>query len=124
MGKRGLIQRSACAAAMIAVALLGFAFTQSVVMQTAMAAPGVAMPLCSSTAMSHGPGSHDAGQAQKACPYCAAAAHAPLCGFEPALPRPSVLAWSTYTQRRPLGPRGPPDITPNARGPPAAPLTI
>ena len=122
----GVIRWSAHAAALLAVALLGFASTQSIVMQAAPATPGMGVVLCTSMgpaqlgAELHG----HAGKHRASCPFCAAAAHPPLCTLEVAIPRPTVLTWASYAERPPLGPRGPPEVTPNARGPPTASLTI
>ena len=127
MVKRGLVKRSACAAGLLAVALLSFAFAQSVVMRAAGSMPGgMTMAICTSAGMAHVAVGHDvpANKAQKACPYCAAAGHAPVCGPVASVSRSVAVAWTTYAAFRPLGPRGPPEFPPNARGPPAAALTI
>ena len=141
--------RSATAAALLAVALFAFAAVQSVVMQARRAVdpamtmtmadtstpdmpdmPGMSMsmsmPNCdhmnaAPPASDHG---SQPGKGQAACPYCAAAAHLPLCAGAPAMPVVSSVAWAAYTLRPSLGPRGPPVFEPKARGPPESPLTI
>jgi hypothetical protein len=126
MVKRGPMDRSAYAAALLAVALFGFAFTQSGVMQVSRAMPGMTMIIC--TAQGPVKVSADSGvpkgKSQNICPYCAAAAHAPLCASIEPIAQSSAVAWTAYLALRPLGPRGPPARAPNARGPPPAILTI
>jgi len=126
MVKRGPKRRSAYAAAFLAVALLGFAFVQSVVMQAAGAMPGMTMVICTSQGKVDAGADHGVpkGSSQKACPYCAAAAHAPLGASVEPIPTAVAVAWSAYPLLRPLGPRGPPARAPNARGPPPPILTI
>jgi hypothetical protein len=126
MWMRCLIQRSAHAAALLAVALLGLASTQSIVMQAAEAAPGPAMAACAGMAMTQPNAKHGvpADKTRKTCPICAAAAHAPVCGSVVSIPRSSAVAWMTYGALQPLGPRGPPAFAPKARGPPQIALTI
>ena len=127
MAKRGPIHRSAYAAALLAVALFSLAFTQSVVMQDAGAVPGMTMVNCPGMASMGMNASHGVptDKSQNTCPFCAAAAHAPLCAATIWIPRSSAVAWTAYPALRPLGPRGPPSRTPNARGPPhPAVLTI
>ncbi|MDB5479252.1 MAG: hypothetical protein JWO83_305 [Caulobacteraceae bacterium] len=129
MGARGLLRRSTYAAALLAVALFSFAYVQSLVMRASGDMPGamtMTMPVCTSAGMAHvhvhHGGPHDA--SQKACPYCAAAAHAPICGSIAPIPRSTTVAWTAYSAMQPLGPRGPPPFTARARGPPQAALTI
>jgi hypothetical protein len=127
MVKRGLVKRSACAAGLLAVALLSFAFAQSVVMRATGSMPaGMTMAICTSAGTAHATVGHDVpgNKPQKACPYCAAAAHAPVCGTVASVSRSVAVAWTTYAALQPLGPRGPPEFTPSARGPPPAALTI
>lgn len=126
MAKRGLIWRSAHAAALIAVALLSFAFTQSAVMQATGAMPGMTMVICTAQGAVQVNADHGApaGKSQAACPFCAAASHAPLAASIDPIPQAAAVAWTAYPALRPLGPRGPPARAPNARGPPAAILTI
>jgi hypothetical protein len=139
MGRRGAGKLSTYAAALLAVALFAFAAVQSVVMQAVMAAepdmamsmadmPGMSMPMpgcpnmgAMQTDSGHG-SQTDKGQA--VCPYCAAAAHLPLCAGAPAIPLVSAVAWAAYTVSPSLGPRGPPALEPKARGPPETPLTL
>jgi len=126
MVKRGPIFRSAYAAAFLAVALLSVAFIQSTVMQTTGAMPGMTMAICTSHGAATVGAEHGVpkGQSQQTCPYCAAAAHAPLCASTDPIPASVAVAWSAYTALTPLGPRGPPARAPNARGPPPTDLTI
>ena len=108
--------------ALLAVALLSFASAQSIIMQAAGSAPGgMTMAICTSAGLAHANAGHHAPaeNAHKTCPYCAAAAHAPLCAFAAPIPPSSLVAWTAYLALRPLGPRGPPARAPNARGPPA-----
>ena len=110
----------------MAVALFCFAFTQSVVMQAAEAAPGMTMPNCTmNMAADNADHGAPAEKSQKTtCPFCAAAAHAPLCADAALLPQSSAVAWTAYVSLRPLGPRGPSARAPNARGPPIPVLTL
>ena len=124
MGWRDGIRRSAFAAAMFAVALFSLAATRSIVMQVADAAPGMGSASCMSLTATHAKGGALPDQAHKVCDYCAAAAHAPVCGALTFVPRASTVAWTSYATIRPLGPRGPPAFVPNARGPPQATTTI
>jgi hypothetical protein len=127
MAKSGPIERSACAAALLAVALLGFAYVQSLVMQMPGDMPGrVTMAICTSTGMGHVNVGHGvpSQKPQKACPYCAAAAHAPVSASVAPMPAATAVAWISYAAIRPLGPRGPPGFAAKARGPPQALLTI
>ena len=127
MEKRGLIQRAVCAVALLAVALLSFASAQAIVMQAAGPAPaGIMMAICTSAGLAHVNADHGvpADKAHKACPYCAAAAHAPLCAVTAPIPQSSLAAWTAYAALGPVGPRGPPARAPNARGPPLTFPTI
>ena len=121
------LQRLAPAAALLAVALFSFAYVQSLVMRmSGDMAGGMTMAVCTSTGMTHVHVHHGAptGTSQKACPFCAAAAHAPACGSVAPIPLSTAVAWTTYAALRPLGPRGPPEFTAHARGPPQAALMI
>ncbi len=120
-------QRLAFAAALLAVALFSLAYVQSLVMRTSGDMPGVmTMAVCTSTGMAHVHVHHGVptDRSQRACPFCAAAAHAPVSGSVAPIPLSTTVAWTTYAALRPLGPRGPPEFTPHARGPPQAALTI
>jgi hypothetical protein len=121
------LQRLASAAALLAVALFSLAYVQSLVMRMpGDMQGGVTMAVCTSTGMAHVHVHHGAptDTAQKACPFCAAAAHAPVSGSVAPIPLSTSVAWTTYAALRPLGPRGPPEFAPHARGPPQAALTI
>ncbi len=127
MARNRPLQRLAPAAALLAVALFSFAYVQSLVMRMSGDMPGgMTIAVCTSTGMAHvhlHPGA-PAHAPQKACPFCAAAAHAPVCGSVSPIPLSTAVAWTTYAALRPLGPRGPPEFTAHARGPPQAALTI
>jgi len=127
MVKRGPIQRSVHAVALLAVALFSFAYTQSIVMQASEATPdGMTMAICTSAGLAHVSVNHGVptDKPQQTCPYCAAAAHAPVCVAIASVPQSSAVAWTAYAVLRPLGPRGPPARAPNARGPPGTILSI
>jgi Flp pilus assembly protein TadG len=126
MMMRGFIHRSAYAAALLAVALFSVASMQSIAMQASGATPGgMTMAICTSTGLAHVTVNHGVpADKSKTCPYCAVAAHAPLCASIASIPQSSVVAWTAYPALRPLGPRGPPARAPNARGPPPTVLTI
>ena len=121
-----MVQRSAHAMAWLAVALLTFATVQSVVMQAPEVSPGAAMAICTSMPMAHMDAKHGApaDKAHTNCAFCDAAAHAPVCSSVGAVPTPTAVAWLAYTALRPLGPRGPPEFTPNATGPPQTAMTL
>ena len=110
-------------AAFLALALLGFAQVRSTTMQAAELA-GVDCGM-SAAAMAGMGGDHATpGKAQHAaCPYCAAAAHAPVSALAPTLPAPTVVAWTPEAAAAPPPARGPPALQPRARGPPTPPLT-
>ena len=119
--------RSAFVAAALAVALLAFAQVRSDAMQAAeLAGRDCGM---SADAMASMPGATGGRRAapdparHAACPYCAAAAHAPLTAAAPALPLPTLVAWSPAPAATPPPARGPPALDPRARDPPTPPLT-
>jgi hypothetical protein len=126
MAARGPRRWSAYAAAFLAVALFAFAFTQSVLMQAAGDMPAATMVICTGQGAVQMDVHHGvpAEKPQKACPFCAAASHAPLCAAMAPVPASSAVAWTAYAAMRPLGPRGPPAFEARARGPPQALLTI
>jgi hypothetical protein len=139
MGRGGKTGRAIHALALLAVALFSFATVRSVSMQAVMAASSTPMPMPMSMPASmpmsmRGPistcgamGADPAAPHKKVpatCPFCAAAAHAPICtAFAFVLPS-STVAWAAYAALRPLGARGPPAFTPKSRGPPALLLTV
>jgi hypothetical protein len=131
MVKRSPIYRWAHAAALLAVTLLSLAFAQSTVMQATVMqaagdAPGATMVPCPAMGMMPVSGDHGvpADKSNTACPYCAAASHAPLCSQVAPIPQSAAVAWTAYATLRPLGPRGPSAREPKARGPPTLVLTI
>lgn len=130
-------------AALVALLMLSFASIQSIVMQATMPISGEMTPICghadSVTAMAvamtlmradHASAAstddHRSGLPhphQAACPYCAAASHAPILGSVVAI-RPSTnCIFTAFRTAASLGPRGPPAAQPRARGPPSYPLT-
>jgi hypothetical protein len=123
--KRSPIYRWAHATALLAVALFSFAYAQATVMQAAGDRPGTTMVPCPEMGMMQVDADHGvpAGKSQKACPFCAAASHAPLCSQVAPIPQSVAAAWTAYASLRPLGPRGPPAREPKARGPPTPILT-
>jgi hypothetical protein len=119
MTMRGATLRSAFATALLAVALLGFASTRSIVMQAVAAATPAQGPCADMAGMGKpAGGAAPAGKAHKACEYCAAAAHAPLCAAAAAIPDSTSVEWMAYAALESPGRRGPADVTPRARGPP------
>ena len=126
MGRRGIIGRAAYAVALLAVALFSLASVRSTVMQVSMTAPSLSMPMCGSMAGAHS-AVQDMAPHQKGhttCEFCAAAGHAPVCTSAVAVVPSSLVAWTAYVVLRPLGPRGPPSISPKSRGPPLPTLTV
>ncbi len=133
--------RQGFAAALIALVMLSYASVQSILMQTAMAFGGDASPICGATAaieaatpmlgmaMGSGPTSsrqtrfHRPEHGKAACPYCAAAAHAPVITTAAPLRASATFVFAAFRVMASHGPRGPPSRQPRARGPPADPLT-
>ncbi len=121
----------------MALAMLGYAAVQSTVMQVAMVAAPVGPPMCDGAmavagmsmggnARASAPRGHAAGSERghkAACPYCAAAAHAPLVATAAPLRASTALVFTGFRVVAGHGPRGPPAFQPRARGPPAEPLT-
>ncbi len=110
--------------ALCAVALFNTAVVRSAVMQ---AAPAMAMEHCADMAGMRpppvsSPGKPAKADAKSACAFCAAAAHAPVTTDVVELSIPSAVVWRPLTMWRASGPRGPPPVTPTARGPPAFPM--
>jgi len=118
--------------AMLAVAFLNVATVKSTVMQATGSTSGLdnsrmaVAEICHAGLPLHvaAKAAIDPAKAQKACPYCDAAANPPLCGAEASFPSPSTIAWTRYTVLPSLGARGPPAFAPNARGPPNPILTL
>ena len=125
----------AWAAAFLALLLLTYAQAVSGVMQVE-AGLGEAMgPLCGAPASSppalagmvmgdaaSAPPTHASAKTNhahaSACPFCAAAAHAPVLGSVATLRLATTVAFAGFRVVASLGPRGPPAFTPHARGPP------
>ena len=144
----------AVTAALLALLMLSFASVQSITMQAAMAAAGgmprVGDDSTSAEATSSMPmsvaGMSMAGMAmdqpppakisaarhhrsapehrKDACPYCAAAAHAPIMGAAPLLRMAMAFVFTAFLVVASHGPRGPPSFQPRARGPPAHPRSV
>ena len=128
------------AAALIALVMLSYASVQSIVMQTAMAFGGDTSPVCGASAaaeaatpmlgmaMASAPTasrqvrSHRPEPGKAACPYCAAAAHAPVITTVAPLRASTAFVFAAFRVVSSHGPRGPPACQPRARGPPADPL--
>ena len=110
------------AAALVAVALLSFAGVRSTVMQTQMSVRSET-PGCGMARMPMG-GARKSGPAvpTKSCPYCAVAAHTPVCDDVPPLAPSTAVAWVSWPPVNSLGTRGPPAREARARGPPSTPL--
>jgi hypothetical protein len=131
------------AAALFALLMLSFASVQSIVMQAAMAAAGDVMPICGAVdpgdamtvsmarldiqravaGSAHDRSSGVPHQHPAACPYCAAAGHAPILAQTVPLRQATLCEFTAYRQVASLGPRGPPAQPPRARGPPLNPPT-
>ena len=136
--------RASFAAALVALLMLAYASVQSSVMQVAMAAAAARplnagagdAPMSAMTGMEttqatpalragfaqgHAHGGH-AHAPTKSCPYCAAAAHAPLIETGALWRAPSAFSFAAFRAVASHGPRGPPARQPRARGPPTPPL--
>ena len=122
------LRRSRCGPllALAALVLLTWAGVRSTVMQAAMAAPAPAsacaeMGGMGAMAAPARPGAPFKSTPSKpaACPWCDAAAHAPLdvVVARPAPPAHAV-SFAAYAAPRSSGPRGPPARRPSARDPP------
>ena len=130
------------AAALIALVMLSYASVQSIVMQTAMAFGADTSPLCgaatagedsismsgmgvgrTATASPHSRSRPQEHGHRVACPYCAAAAHAPVITTVAPLQISTAFVFAAFRVTAGRGPRGPPACQPRARGPPADPLT-
>ena len=101
--------------------LLSWAGVRSTVMQAVMAAPVAAASCAEMTGMVV-PSSKRSGRPTgkaAACPWCAAAAHAPLdgSGARP-VPPSHAVSFAAYAVPLSSGPRGPPARRPSARDPP------
>jgi len=131
MIRRGRPFPAAWATALLAVAMLSYASTKSIVMRAMDASPFGMSVICSAR-MSMTGGSlaegatgrlaHLPSQPGKAkpavCPYCSAAAHAPvLASIVPWIPTTAVV-WLAWARSIVDGPRGPQAFEARARGPP------
>ncbi len=123
-------------AALMALLLLSYASVRSIVMQAAMAAPpgasadaalAMAMPMASVAparmAPAHAPASHHRASSN-ACPYCAAAAHAPIIGQAAPWRASTAFSFTAFRTVASRGARGPPAFRPRARGPPSTPSSL
>ncbi len=120
--KRGLTVQAGVVAAFLALTLLGFASVRSIVMQAVAAAPAspAAQSPCADMAGMNAPakGSAPAGKVSKACVYCAAAAHLPVCATAVTVAASTAVEWAAYGLGHATGPLGPIPFAPKARGPP------
>jgi hypothetical protein len=130
------------AAALLALLMLSHADVKSAVMQAAMADPARMAPICMGPMAGGGvamamPGmsldptpalhlaGHKSGHGRKAsCPYCSAAAHAPILGGVAPLRVATAFTFAAYRTVSSHGPRGPPARQPRARGPPTDPVLL
>jgi hypothetical protein len=124
---------AASLAAFLAVALLALAGVKSTVMQAQAAAPWDMASICQAQMpgmgdMAMGHTAMAGGQAHKSapatCAFCDAAAHVPLQSVAAPIPAPIAVAWIAPTPVADHAPRGPPRLTPKARGPPAFLQTV
>jgi hypothetical protein len=132
------------AAAFFALLMLSFASVQSIVMQASLPVSGDMMSICghadpgsvlsvattlrSAEQVSAAASPHDRRSGAPhphpaACPYCAAAAHAPILASAAPVRRSANCVFTAFRAIASLGPRGPPARRPRARGPPSDPLT-
>lgn len=132
------------AAALTALLMLTYACVVSTVMQVEMALPGAMMSLCTGPpaggamanmtmagmSMDHArparPSSKprdDRGH-QSQCPYCAAAAHIAIVGGSAPVLASAAFTFAAFHSVSSLGPRGPPQVQPRARGPPSDPTPV
>ena len=125
------------ATALVALLMLAYAAVRSDVMQAAMAvaareAPSSApsedampgMPMAD-TAVGRAARRRPApahGSVQANCMWCSAAAHLPVFGFAEPLRAPNAFSFARWRATSSRGPRGPPQTTPRARGPPEVSL--
>ena len=134
MMRRGRPFLAAWATALLAVAMLSYASTKSIVMQAVDASP-LGMPVICSAHMSMAGGSlaegaigrqahlpNAPGKGKPAvCPYCSAAAHAPVLASIVPLSHAAAVVWLAWPLSVVDGPRGPPAFEAKARGPPPFP---
>ncbi len=116
----------AWAAAILAVVLLSHASVKSMVMQaapTSTAAPcAMAMAGMDAGAMAMGQAGAKKAPAKgspAACPFCSAAAHAPIMTLACPIVTPTLVGWRLRPLIGAVGVRGPPAQSPKARGPPS-----
>jgi hypothetical protein len=127
---------AAWATALLAVAMLSYASTKSIVMQATGASPLGMSVICAAQMAAKStvfvdnatgrlvrlPGAP--GKSKPAvCPYCSAAAHAPILASVVPLIHATTVAWLTWSPSTINGPRGPSAFEPRARGPPTLPTT-
>jgi hypothetical protein len=128
---------AAWAAAILAVAALCYASTKSVVMQAVEASPSGMPVLCSARMgatttvfasdemgrLVHAPG--PLGKSKTAvCPYCSAAAHAPMLASVVPLTLPVAVQWLIRAPSTINEPHGPPASEARARSPPVLPAAV
>jgi len=132
MIRRGRPFLAAWATALLAVAMLSYASTKSIVMRAMDAAPFGLSVICSAH-MSMTGGSLAKGETGRlahlppgkgkpaVCPYCSAAAHAPVLASIVPLTHAMAVVWLAWPLSVVNGPRGPPAFDAKARGPPPFP---
>ncbi|MDR3472289.1 MAG: hypothetical protein P4M09_11450 [Devosia sp.] len=133
---RGRPCLAAWATAFLAVAMLSYASTKSIVMQAMDGSPLGMSVICSarmspamSTFIDDATGRlvripTAPGKSKPAvCPFCSAAAHAPLLASIVPFAHSAAVEWLTWSPSTIHGPRGPPAFEARARGPPALPTT-
>jgi hypothetical protein len=125
---------AAWATALLAVAMLSYASTKSIVMQATDTSPLGMSVICSAqmAAKTIVFGDNATGRLVRlpvapgkskpaVCPYCSAAAHAPVLASVVPLTHATTVEWLTWSPSTVNGPRGPPAFEPRARGPPSPP---
>jgi hypothetical protein len=143
VARRAEVRGASVTAALLALLLLSFASVQSIVMQATIPASVEISPICghadpatamavamtlmradqASAASSHDHRSGLPHPHRAACPYCAAAGHAPILGSVIGVRHSTNCIFTAFRTAASLGPRGPPAAQPRARGPPSYPLT-
>lgn len=132
------------AAALLALLMLSYASVQSIVMQAAMPSAAGPMQICGGaapaapmsmsmtpdlmihqaaapTAHSHGHRPAAPSDHKTVCPYCAAAAHAPMIAHAAPIQPSAGFVYAAFRVVSGSGPRGPPARRACARGPPTLP---
>jgi hypothetical protein len=135
MIRRGRAFLAAWTTAILAVVALSYASTKSIVMQAVDAggmpvicsmqtdlAPAV-IAAAQKVWLGHAPGTPGKGR-PTACPFCSAAAHAPLLSAVASVAPPTAIRWVSRLPIAATEPRGRPLIRANARAPPFLPQNV